>query len=609
MISKFHKFYSVLDQTTKRGILVLFVMMIFSTLLEMIGITIFIPLLSLLSNSNNIQEYSMFTDIIGGLSGDKNKLLILLASGLMIFFFLKNLFLGFFSYYQNRFIYQLSARYSVDFLGMYLSRPYDFHLRQNSAELTRNIYDLVSSIFSKTMLPVLQLVLEILTALGILIVMLLVQPIATILVASILSLSAAIFYFIVQNKVRIWQKIITEALEHKIRWINQSLGSVKETILSDHQKYFQDLFAIPTYKVAKYMAFSNTIPSLPRLFIEVIVIGCVLVTILMLLLVRHQPIDSIITTLGLFGFAAMRILPAFGKIVSNLTVIKQNTVIIDILFDDFYSLRNSEKQELVTAQDSALSKEIHFRKELSITDVTFSYPGSELAALVDVNVSIPRGKSIAIVGRSGAGKSTLVDVILGLFRPETGEVKIDGHDIFNNISSWRRLIGYIPQDIYILDDTLKRNIALGVKDEYIDNAKIENAIKLAQLEPVIEQLPENINTIVGENGTRLSGGQRQRIGIARALYNDPEIIVMDEATSALDGETEKEISSAISILTGKKTIIIIAHRLSTIRDCDMLIFMDQGSVRATGSFEELAENEPGFLRMIELAAIQSDKTA
>jgi ATP-binding cassette subfamily C protein len=229
-----------------------------------------------------------------------------------------------------------------------------------------------------------------------------------------------------------------------------------------------------------------------------------------------------------------------------------------------------------------------------------------LVALSNVTVNLPQGISIAIVGRSGAGKTTLVDMMLGLFAPDMGKITADGEDIFGNISNWRRRIGYIPQDIYILDDTLRRNIALGVEDDDIDDAKIDMAVKLAQLERVVAQQPNGLDTVVGERGARLSGGQRQRIGIARALYENPEVLVMDEATSALDGETEKDISEALTTLAGDKTIVIIAHRLSTVRHCDLLILMDQGRVRATGSFDEMAAQEPEFFRMIEIASIKID---
>jgi len=605
MISQLLKLYSILDQSTKRGLVGLFVMMAFAVLSEMIGISLFIPLLNLLVDNNETQVIPLIGNLIDKFSMIKNPI-IFVSIVLIIFFIVKNLLLGLFIYYQNRFIYRTVAIYSCNLLEMYLTRPYAFHLHRNTADLTRNLTGLVGSMFSKTMLPVLQLVLEILTALGILTVMLLAQPLATITIAVILSLSVSLFYYIVSDKVHIWGRRVAETDAKLILWINQSMGSVKDIIISGRHKYFRDSFSRPCFEGARYQTLTNTIPSLPRLFIEVVVIGSVLVTILILLVILNEPVEAILPTLGLFGVAAMRIMPAFGKIVSNLTLIKENTVAIEILYDDFRYLTHQSEADLNTMGESPAVEEITFKDVLRLENVSYRYPKSDLVALSNVTVNLPQGISIAIVGRSGAGKTTLVDMMLGLFAPDMGKITADGEDIFGNISNWRRRIGYIPQDIYILDDTLRRNIALGVEDDDIDDAKIDMAVKLAQLERVVAQQPNGLDTVVGERGARLSGGQRQRIGIARALYENPEVLVMDEATSALDGETEKDISEALTTLAGDKTIVIIAHRLSTVRHCDLLILMDQGRVRATGSFDEMAAQEPEFFRMIEIASIKID---
>ncbi|MEO1940873.1 MAG: ATP-binding cassette domain-containing protein, partial [Candidatus Thioglobus sp.] len=307
--------------------------------------------------------------------------------------------------------------------------------------------------------------------------------------------------------------------------------------------------------------------QLPRLFLEFLaVLG--LVALVLLMLWEGKPLDTLLPTLGLFAAAAFRLIPSINRILNAVQGLRFALPMLELL--------NNELSFLDSENTEARPHRCEFMTEFRLEKVSFQYPSSENLALVDVSFTIPSGASVGFIGESGAGKTTIVDIILGLITPDKGVVEVDGVNIQNNLRGWQDQIGYVPQTIFLTDDTLRRNIAFGLPNEQIDDARISRALKLAQLERFVKGLPEGLETMVGEFGVRLSGGQRQRIGIARALYHDPEVLVLDEATSSLDTKTEREVMDAVRELKGSKTLIIIAHRLSTVEKCDYLFKIEQG---------------------------------
>jgi ATP-binding cassette, subfamily B, bacterial PglK len=604
MIDQISKMIKVLDASTIKGLLGIFCLMTLSAILEMAGIGMFIPVFNLLVDPENIIKVDFISghlNIENDLS--PNSLILLLSLALFIFFAVKNIILGFIIYYQNHFVFNKFAEYSCRLMGAYLTRPYVFHLHRNTAELTRNLTTLVGKLFTKGILPLLQFVMEFLTAIGILSVMLMVNPIATIGAAILLGSAIGIFYLIVRRRIAEWGSHIIECDMQILLWINQSLGSIKETILSGRQNYFEKSFADPNYQRARYATLLNTTPNFPRLFIEVIVMAGILILIFSMVYIQGKSINATLPILGLFGVAAMRLMPAFSRMVTSMTAIKENTAALDVIYQDIKEYSERLQRPAVDQMDDSKTKKIEFKNSLRLENLSYQYPQSEGNALSNVSLTVPKGASVAIVGRSGAGKTTLVDLILGLLTPSSGKILIDDQEIFVQLPSWQKRIGYIPQEIYLIDDSLQRNIALGLTDQEIDSNKMNDAVQLAQLGGVIEDLPDGLNTLIGERGTRLSGGQKQRVGIARAVYHNPDVLVLDEATSALDSETEKEISDALTTFGDDKTVIIIAHRLSTVRHCDIVILLDQGQVKKIGGFEELIENDEDFARMVQLGAL------
>ncbi len=605
MIDQISKIYSLLDRSTRRGLIWMFVLMFVAAILEMAGLSLFIPLLHILINPGEMTDLPVLGDYVSGLAGaDSNSFVLAFCLSLFGFFVFKNLILGLIIFAQQRFVQHRRAIFAKKFLHQYLCRPYVFHLQRNTSELVHNSINQSMRLFVKGLAPLLQLTMDTIISVGIIAVLLLANPQAALIMGGVMGLSSFIFYRAIGGRVRAWGEKIVRLDGETMLWANQALGSIKETKLLGAETFFAEAFGRPSLASARILSKVMTLSHVPRLFLEVIAMGGMLLLVATLVVVNQQDIKSVLPALGLFGVAAMRLLPAFSKIVTNLNTLRENSAAVNIIHRDYHDSQSGRSGEADAVETPA--PDIPFTNDLRLHDVSFHYPEMQAAALSGVNITIIKGQSVAFVGRSGAGKTSLVDIILGLLSPSAGRLLVDGRDILSNLPGWQRRIGYIPQEIYLTDDTLRRNIALGLSDEDIDDGKIKEALQLAQLSELVRDLPGGLDTVVGERGARLSGGQRQRIGIARALYSDPEILVMDEATSALDGETEKQISTAINGLAGQKTIIIIAHRLSTVRHCDTIVLLDKGRIVEAGTFADLAAHNVDFSRMVEMSEISTE---
>jgi len=359
-----------------------------------------------------------------------------------------------------------------------------------------------------------------------------------------------------------------------IKWVNQGLGASKEVKVSGKEDFFINAYTKQSQLSANNSRYMNVLDLVPRLFIETLLVSIVLIT---MLIIVFQDTDTtyLVSTMALFAMAAFRLMPSINRIVSLITTIRYSQPALKVVYRDLFE----EKEEV-----SIIKKDLYaiykgkktFNDSIELQNLTFKYPNQNELSVKDISLTIPIGKSVAFIGESGAGKTTLIDIMLGLFRPEKGRILVDGKNLEEQKEVWQKKIGYIPQSIYLSDDTIRRNVAFGIDDAHIDDQEVWRALQQAQLKEFVEALPGQLDAAVGERGVRLSGGQRQRIGIARALYHNPEILFMDEATSALDNETEKGIMRAIDGLKGEKTLIIIAHRLTTIENCDLVFKINKG---------------------------------
>ena len=604
MINQAKKIFLIIGHDVRRGAFGLFGLMVLAAMLEMAGVGLFLPLLQMLVVPDRMSSIPLLAGMFDNLNGTgENRLLIYFCLVMVAFFAIKAVALGFIVFIQNRFVSQHQAVFARRLLRHYLTQPYVFHLQHNSMELIRNVTLLSTRIFIKGLLPILQFFMEFLIVAGIFTVLLLVDPVSTLAMGFALSVAVGIFYMWMRLRIQEWGRRTIEYESQMLLWVNQALNAVKETKLYHREDFFAEAFGKPALERAKYLARSMTAPHLPRLFIEAVAIGAMAVLVIVLVGNSDSKTASILPTLGLFAVAAMRLMPSLSKLVSAVTMFRENNASVNTIYADLF-----ENNETVETSLDGMEKPapLSFAAHLRVVKLSYRYPNATEATLFDIDLKIKRGQSVAVVGKSGAGKTTLIDLILGLLKATGGEILADDVDVMSNLADWQRRIGYVPQDVYLTDDTLRRNIALGCEDDEIDDGAIERALSLAQLNSVVGDLPLGLDTVVGERGTRLSGGQRQRIGIARALYHDPEILVMDEATSALDGETEKEIATAIEQLSGDKTLIIIAHRLSTVRHCDRIVLLDAGRIVDSGGFDEMAVRNADFSRMIENANLHRE---
>jgi ABC-type multidrug transport system fused ATPase/permease subunit len=430
-----------------------------------------------------------------------------------------------------------------------------------------------------------------LTVAAILILLVIAEPIVSVVGFALLGGATWISVRVVKRRLIQYGAAIQDARLRMIKSVNEGLGAIKITKTLGRESYFLSEFKRQAYRSAKAQQFRQVMLDVPRLYLETAaMIG--LLVVAAILISQQRPIGSIIPTLSLLAVAVVRMIPSFNRITSSITTLRYGRFSLDVVFAD---LVEDGRPAVEPSHDSGA--DIAFERELQLAGIQYSYPGSAGPALRDVTIRVSRGEAVGIVGPTGCGKTTVVDVVLGLLTPDEGEVLVDGQSIRGAESRWRRHIGYVPQDVYLLDDTIRRNIAFGLPDDMIDANAVTRAVNASQISGLISSLPAGLDTVVGERGVRLSGGQRQRIGIARALYDNPAIVILDEATSSLDHETERYVMEAIDRLRGERTLMIIAHRISTVRACDRLFLLTDGRVVSSGTYDELLASNGQFRRL------------
>ncbi|WP_066186710.1 ABC transporter ATP-binding protein [Gracilibacillus timonensis] len=578
MKTTIQKIAALFQRREKKRLVLLFFMMVIAALLETIGIGLIVPFVGMVTNPEMIQEQAILAKIYELFSFQTTTAFILFAVILLfIVFVLKNLYLLLFNYAQFRVILNQQVKLSRNLFKAYLTKPYTFHLQRNSADLLRNVNEEVPKVFQGIIMSSFQLFTEILVILCILILLLITAPVATLTAAVLLGGSVVLFFTILRKKISTLgqeQQIVGGKM---IKWVNQGLGASKEVKVSGKERFFIDSYAAQSQIKANNSRYMKMLETVPRLFIETMLVSIVLITMLIIVL-QGTGTTQLISTMALFAMAAFRLMPSITRVVALITTIRYSQPALNVVYEDLIWHKEETAYAHQLKQKYKNSGSKTYTDSIQLNNVSFRYPNQTMDTIKNISLEIPIGQSIAFIGESGSGKTTLVDIILGLFEPANGRVLADGQDIFEQKHSWQQKIGYIPQTIFLSDDTIRGNVAFGMEREEIDDAMVWQALEQAQLKEYVETLPNQLETTVGERGLRLSGGQRQRIGIARALYHNPEILFMDEATSALDHETEKDIIKAIDELKGEKTFIIIAHRLSTIENCDIVFEISDGQV-------------------------------
>ena len=579
MVRILKKMNRLLDAKQKRLMVLIVFLMLIGGILESLSISVVIPVIEVLLDPEAVVNNKLLAALYNGLGlTSVTQFTIVMMLALIGAFVLKNLFLFLQSVVQLRFVYTNQFATSRKMMINFMNRPYEYYLNADTAVIQRSIISDVNNMYG-LILALLQLISEAVVFTCLVAVLLVVDAMM------ILTIAALLLLVLIVIKVVIKPIMVRAGQENQdfysglFKWIEQSVMGIKEIKIANKEQYFINEYAKCGFGYVNAVQKYNLFNSTPRLLIETVCIAG-LVLYMLIVMLQGASVTEMMPQLTTFGLAAMRLIPSANRINNHLTSISY--------FEPFFMGVSDNLQEDIHDDNVVYDVEAYshakevikmdIQKEIELQDITYKYPNSEALIFDHADMTIPIGSAIGIVGSSGSGKTTIVDVMLGLLRLQTGRILADGVDVQTNYEGWLKNIGYIPQTIFMIDSTIRKNVAFGIADEDIDDNRVWEVLKEAQLDEFVRGLPDGLDTGIGERGIRLSGGQRQRIGIARALFEDPEVLVLDEATSALDNDTEVAIMESINRLHGKKTLVIIAHRLQTIEKCDMVFRVENGKI-------------------------------
>jgi len=600
------KLLSLLPKGDLFKLSVLFLMMIAASLLALLGVGTVPVFVLAVVDSERVFQMPVLGDILQTINiTTTNRLVGFGALFLMGIYAIKNAYMFFYDYINSKFMLSRVMLLQNRLFKAYMNSPYLMFLTRNSSELIRNISSESTRAINQTLKPMMSILLHSIMVMVIASALIYAEPLISGLGILLFGGFSVIFLKLTQKKMT-WYG--TKALHHRrlmMQAIMQGLGGFKDAKVLNRESYFLGVFGNHANRILRFDLWNSILRALPVRIIEMLALGGVLFIAVSMILQGRDP-ETIVPTIALFGAAVMKLKPSIFQLIDQVNNIRFNKHSIEEIWYDLNRLENlynhkkgeEEKFRFERLKSSEADRSLlHLKHAIDLNNVSFVYPDSLLPAVKNVSLTIRKNSAVAFVGESGAGKTTIVDVILGLLKPQKGTIEVDGQNVYSCTEQWQKNIGYVPQEIFLLDDTIRHNICFGIPDDEIDEERLQTAIKTAQLTELIHNLESGDQTKVGERGIRLSGGQRQRIGIARALYHNPQVLVMDEATSALDNITERFVIDAIERLKGEKTIIMIAHRLTTVENCDTIYLMKNARVVASGTYSDLVNSSSEFREM------------
>jgi len=572
-------------------------------LMQTVGIASIIPFIAVVSNPALVLEDGGYLHWAYEVLGFTSTRQFLFALGLLFIVVMvsANAFSAFTSWITARLSWSSHHRIAQRLLQRYVNAPYGIHLERSTATLAKSILDQVRKVIGSVLLPAIEVLARGVAAAFILALLIVVDPLASLVAAVTLGAAYGVAYLLVRVKQK---ELGAEQLETKIamyRVTQETFGGIKDIKVLGREGFFLQRFSEPSARYSEGQTRHALLGLIPRFALETLAF-CGVIAVVLYLLQTRETLDEVFPVLAVYGIAANRLMPSLQHIFMALTKIRFGTAFLDDLYADLknpeLTATEGEGAELLPGSAGQPEASLYPRREIRFRQVTFRYPRVRTNAIQEVDLVISANQTVGLVGSTGGGKTTLADLLLGLFTPTEGEILVD--DVVlngKNLREWRSHIGYVPQSIFLSDDTIERNIAFGIPDDLIDREAVEAAARAAHLDPFVEALPHRYETCIGERGVRISGGQRQRIGIARALYHNPPVLVMDEATSALDNVTEDTVMQAITELAKSRTIVLIAHRLTTVQQCDVIFLIEHGRVTGQGTYQDLVESSPTFRAM------------
>jgi ABC-type multidrug transport system fused ATPase/permease subunit len=594
------KLWAIFSARERRNALLVMSFAMLAAIFEVLGIVSILPFLSVMTDPQIIHKNDylrLMFHMLGFTTGHHFLIFLAVATFTVI---VTAATVRAVSYYSlTRFAQMRRHTIGLRLLEAYLRQPYEFFLNRHSGDLAKTILSEIDFIIGTFMNPLVNIVTHSLTLCTIVILLLLMDPVVVLVSGVVFCSSYVLLYRKVSRHIGQMGKERAALNQQRFQIVTEAVGGIKGYKLSGQEHTALRRFEQPSHELSRFMTRSTVIGQLPRFAIEAIAFGGILLLSLVLLTryggAEANALEKVIPMLGVFAFAGYRMLPAIQGVYQSMAQYRFGGEAVDQVYHDLMAAKH------LPHLPQQATRPLPLEKTIRLEAICYRYPNAPKDSIHHLTLTLRKGQLIGVVGTTGAGKTTLVDILLGLLRPQSGQMQIDDQPLDDdNLRAWQANIGYVPQDIFLTDNSIRENIAFGVPDSLIDDEKVQRAAQMAQIDAFIRSdLPNGYRTSVGERGVRLSGGQRQRIGIARALYHNPEVIVFDEATSALDNLTEKEVMDAINHLSGTKTIILIAHRLSTVKSCDRILVLKAGKLAAEGSYESLAQSDPTFQSLLQ----------
>ena len=595
MLKLIKQLFLLLTSSQRKHFFALQILVVISAFVEIIGVISIVPFMALVGDMNQLKEDTVFAQLYqaSGISSELS-FIFLLGLGVLIMLFISALISMFTTWKACMFASEIGSEISTRLYTHYLKQEWLFHTLGSTAKLTKNIATEASRVSGGILIPLMQMNARIIFSIFMSMSIFIYDPKVGVTGLVIFGIAYFILFRVVRVRLQRNGKTLSVESGTRFRLINEGFGGIKDILLLGRDYHFVERFDETNQRLAYSLGTNQALSLVPRYFIELIAFSSMITLTLYLLATHNGNLGIILPIISVYVLATFRLLPAFQQIYVSLAAIKGNMASFDSVKQDLIDSSHNHNE----TSHELLCKKLKPNKHILLENISFTYPTKENPTLNKINMTIPSNSVVGIVGESGSGKSTLINILLGLIEPQEGQLKVDETTVnAGNKRSWQNTIGFVAQSIFLSEGSVAENVAFGIPKQKIDLDRVHRAVKLAHLSEFLSGLDDGINTKVGERGVQLSGGQRQRIGIARALYNQAEVLVFDEATSSLDGITEKMIIEAIHEFSGQKTIIMIAHRLKTVKKCDLIFFMDKGKVIDKGTFQELIDKNEHFKKL------------